>query len=638
MTVPALSRHYALLLLLALAVLFAARAPGHNGDAVEYTLQTVALAEHGSPDIRYGDIAIARRLAPELTHVYQTLEQDMRANKETLYAAFVRGNDGKVYAVHFFGYAALATLPYKLLASVGLPPFKCFQAVNLAAILVLGLSLRRLFGGDARAAYGLALFAACGGLLYWNWTGPEFLSAAALLSGMLLYASGAPVRGAVLAGLAAQQNPTILFFLAMAPLLHFCIVYGRDASLAATPLRAALATVLGRRQLLALALGMAMLALPPLFNLWKFGVPNIIVKLYSNPAYVNGTRLHSFFFDLSQGMVVGVPALLLALGLWGWRNPQRGRAAAVLAACALLTLALVVPALAVLNWNSGAVGMMRYAFWAAMPLLFALLWRLSEAPRWPRTLCAVLLAAQLGCMAHALSYPITGFSPLAELVLRHAPGLYHPEPEIFAERLAGAEIYLDTAHIYAYPREGEPVKRMYNRAQPGIEALLCGPGMELAPGGDITDSHRNWRYVDGAPHCQREDPHRVRLGMDQFRQQPQTLLASGWSTPEGGGGAWDGVWTNGERSQLRIAVPAHVRQRMFTISGHYFGRNLRTRVWLEGKDLGWLRLDQLPAIALPEDKRAGSQVLLELRHEAPQQPGPQDLRRLAFFLQEIVIR
>ncbi|WP_310612665.1 hypothetical protein, partial [Acinetobacter baumannii] len=78
--------------------------------------------------------------------------------------------------------------------------------VNLAAVFVLGLALRHFLKCEMRAWAGLGLFMLCGGALYWQWTSPECLSAALLLAGLLYFVGGAPLRGAVLAGLASWQN------------------------------------------------------------------------------------------------------------------------------------------------------------------------------------------------------------------------------------------------------------------------------------------------------------------------------------------------------------------------------------------------------------------------------------------------
>lgn len=625
-------------MLAALATVFFTVPPDHSGDVVEYTLQTVALGTHRTPDVRYSDLELGAVLAPDFAERYGKLRDAMRAGQANTYSTFAHGTDGKVYGVHFFTYAALAAVPFRLLWKAGMDPYKCFQAVNLASVFVLGLCLHRLLGSARKALFGVALFFACGGILYWNWSSPECFSAAALLSAMCLYTGGAPVRACLLAGLAAQQNPTILFFFACAPLLQWCAM-----AAAGDGPGGALRQLFGKRQLAGLALGAVLLAMPPLFNLARFGMPSIIAKHFSNPALIGAQRLHSFFLDLNQGLLVAIPALFGALLWWAVRDLAAQRAVhrpplpAMTALCAALTLALAVPALAVTNWNSAAAGMMRYGFWAAMPLAFAVLWRLHAAPRWPLAGCALLLALQAGSMAHAMQYGYMEFSPLAQWVLRHAPQLYHPEPEIFIERLRHADGATDPAATFVYQRDGQPALTLYHRGQRGIEAALCGAGRELAPGNRITESINPWRYIDGPVRCRDENPDRLQLRVQQFQQLPE-VLAAGWSRPEADGGEWDGVWSEGEVSQLRIQLPALQGKRWLAIHGRYLDGNRRTRVKLDGKDAGWVALDRFDTLELPEDKAPGTQLLVELVHEAPHQAAPQDTRKLAFFMQEVSVR
>jgi hypothetical protein len=613
-----------------LALLFLSR-PYFGGDVVEYALETVAIADHGSADIRLEDIARAHQLAPQMSGVFQLLEDDMRAGKQDVYAAFVRGRGGNVYSVHFFGYPALAALPFKLFEKIGVPPFKAFQVVNYAAVFVLGLALLRFFGSARRAAFGLLLFLLCGGALYLNWTSPECVTAACLLSGLLFYLSGAPLAAGLLAGLAGQQNPTIVFFFGFAPLLKLYLEWRAGAGLAAN-----LKAQLTRANLGGLALGALVFALPPLFNLIEFGVPNIIARKFSDAALIGATRLVSFFFDLNQGMILILPGVLAALALW--RRSTDGtpkRAFGLFALCLLFVLALIVPALAVLNWNSGAQGVMRYGFWAAMPLLLVLLWRLRASARWPLGLVLALVLAQGAATLHAASYSYVEFSPLAKFVLRHAPNHYHPEPEIFAERMARNDDYIQPDKIYV---SAEWHKALVNPGGARVDELLCGPGKILAPATRMVQSTRGWRYIDGAPVCG-DDPYRAQVfGAAQFREQAGIMLASGWSGVETNGGAWDGAWSVGTRSRLTIAAPG-LHPATLALSGIYFDGNHRTRVRVNGVDLGWLALDRVGRVALPAGINAGGGPLgIELEHEAPHRAGPNDGREVALFLRTVELR
>jgi hypothetical protein len=627
---PSATWRFPLLLALLLAVLVAVLPTDFRGDTVEYTVDTVAIASHGTPDIRLDDIARTRVLLGDAYRApFDELERGMRAGDQELYAAFVRGKGGDVFPVHFFGYPLLAAAPFKLFELIGAPPFKAFVAVNLAAVFVLGLALRRFFGSEKRAWAGLVMFMLCGGVLFWRWSSPECLSAALLLAAMLYFTAGAPLRGAMLAGLASWQNPTILFFFGFAPLLKLCLDWRSGAGLGAN-----LRALVKRPNIVGLAAGVAVFSVPVLFNLYQYGVPNIIARKFSDPTLVGGERLFSFFFDLNQGMAIGLPGLLLALVLLCARKDLRAHS--VLAAALAFLLALAVPALAVLNWNSDAAGMMRYVFWSSMPLLFVLLALLRDRA-WPLPLVAGVAVLQALAMLHASSYHYTSFSPLARQVLAHAPRLYHPEPEIFAERSAHHDNYIRADEVYVYRIDGAPVKALVNVANAGADAALCGAGAMLAPDNAFTHVTRGWRYVDAPLRCVAGGLVQRSFQFDDLKAGKLVELGAGWSGLEANGPGWNGVWSNGPRSQLVLHMDTLQAQQIL-ISGAYLQNQGRTRVRVNGADLGWHQLDREGPLALPPAAGQGGPLAIELEHESPRSPGASDPRQLAFFLREINVR
>jgi hypothetical protein len=615
--------YFAAALALLLLVLLVALKPQHTGDVEEYAVTTVALARHASPAIEPGDVAVARAQLPAFAAPLDQLAQGMAKGGEVPKPGYFRGHDGRVYAIHFFAYPALAAVAFKVLPLVGLPAFKCFLAVNLGFVFVLGLALRRLFGSDRRAAFALLLFMLCGGIQYGAWSSPETMSAAALLAALALYATGAPLAAGVLAGLAAMHNPPIVFFAAFAPLLRLLLNWQRG-----TPLLANLRRALGPRELAGAFLAGALFALPVLFNLWAFGVPSIIGKVSTAIELASFNRLLSFFFDLNQGMLIGVPALFVALLATRWR----GRGALVAAACVLFAVALAAPALVAHNWNSGSAGMMRYAFWGAMPLLFALLWRLRGTARWPLALLAGVVALQAASIWHAHRYTPGEFSPLARWVLAHAPAAYNPDPEIFHERTVHQETWLDPQQIDSYAVDGVVVKRMINLDNAWLEAGLCGPGRALAADAAIVDVDRHWRYINGALPC--TPASELSVG-DQG-----LLLAEGWSGAEHGPEPWNGAWSLAARARLAIQVDPGKRPAHLTLHGFYFDGNRRTRVTLDGVDLGWQQLDQRPALPVPPAHGEARTLDVVLEFDAPHVPPPTqpDQRHIAFFLRKVTMR
>lgn len=467
--------------------------PKHYGDVMEYTLVTVAMANHASPDIRPSDVAEARNLLPVFAGFYDIVAEGLRKDVEVPLSGLLRGADGGMYAIHFFAFPALASVPFKLLQAIGRDPFGCYLAVNSAFAFVLGLALYRLFGSARRATLGLLTYFLCGGMLYWQWSSPESMSATGLLAGLIFYCTGMPIVGGVLAGLGATQNPPIVFFCAFAPLLRLCVAWRGEP-----PTLRSVWSAFGWRYVAGALACAALFGLNVLFNEVKFGTPSIIGKVSTSTDFITLARLHSFFFDLNQGMILGVPAVAAALLFW--LRVNRRIAAVILVACAF-TVAMGVPSLVAQNWNSGAAGIMRYVLWASMPLLFAFLWRLRLAARWPVVLVTLVLLVQAAAMNHDDRYGETSFSPLARQVMTRAPGWYNPDPEVFVDRASGAESYLVPEKTYAFQVNGQAVKTLYNVRNTLVAEQLCGPGRALAPDNQYAGAHLGWRYINGPVRC-----------------------------------------------------------------------------------------------------------------------------------------
>ncbi|HTD03795.1 hypothetical protein, partial [Undibacterium sp.] len=160
-----------------------------NGDVYEYTVMSLALASHLSPDIQSGDLHKAQRLLPQYAPYFQMTEEGIKAGKQVPSSGFHRALDDNVYSIHFFSYSALAVVPLLIFEKIGVDPFQSFWFVNLVFVFILGLSLYRFFASAAKTLTALVLFVLCGGFNYGLWSSPECMSAAAVLSAMLLFSS-----------------------------------------------------------------------------------------------------------------------------------------------------------------------------------------------------------------------------------------------------------------------------------------------------------------------------------------------------------------------------------------------------------------------------------------------------------------
>lgn len=488
---------FVLSLLVVLVLIVSATKVKKGGDFPEYGLTAIALAQHGTPYITLDDVDHAIAMSPEagFRELFTTVRANMAQGAEVPLPGLIRSRHGQYLAIHFFAYPALAAIPMRVLDALGVDPFKAGQLVNLLPVFVLGIACYLLLGSARHAWLALALFLLCGALRYLNWFSPEVFSMAALLSGLILFSLGRPIAAVILPGLAAMQNPPLLFVALFAPLLRFGWLMASDD----LDWRAALRRTATGRNVAACALLIAMAGIPVLFSLWHFGEPSLIAKFSSDPALISASRFGSFFFDPNQGVIVAFPAVA-ALLLWQAWTLRAQRFAWIAAAALGLMLALVVPAMSTVNWNSGAAGPMRYVVWAAAPLLYLALAGLALARRWPARAMLLVLLAQGGAMWHAKGYDHTEFSPAAAWLLRTAPALYDPDPEIFHDRALGIDGAMPENTVIAWPDARHPDKILYNARNPGAAATLCGQGAILDESAVVRMS-RGWRYINRAPRC-----------------------------------------------------------------------------------------------------------------------------------------
>lgn len=606
------------------------------GDGLEYLAMAQGFVAHGSPDLRRTDIDAFRAMPPQAL-ARGKLDPDalaaaaQRIEREgAIVLGFARAQDGSVHAIHFWMYSLLAAPLYALVTLLGKNPFMSLVLLNL---VILGATAWRLATWYPQAGLPLLGLAALMGPVYYAvWTGPEVLSACCvLLASLALLRRELPLAVA-LAGLGATQNPSIAGLILAAPayaLLYRCFPSaGLPASMPQGPRPV-------RGALLATA-GIVLAVLPYLHNQALFGMPSIISRYFTDLGLVGPERLHSFLFDLNQGLLAGFPGLLSCMAFMLLAvAPERRRTWLLhLAIALLLMLGMALPALAATNWNSGAIVVARYAYWTAMPVLAVCLAGLAqldvrERTRWLALGAAVLLQALATWNAlPAKGSVFTMHGRLARWVLDHAPRGYHPDPEIFLERERRREDWLRQGQDQVVVHHGPsgPTKLMRFWSNSAGSGGLCPSGTHLAADSVVTlDS--GWRYYDAPLRCAPGAAPVLRIGAAM-----PAILGEGWSAVQG-----SAVWNDGPRATLRIALPPGRKARSIGLDGYYHHGLRSSRIGINGIDLGATALGRAP-LALPASLAAARALEITIVHTAT--PGPassSDTRALGFLLQAVQV-
>ncbi|MCD2516569.1 hypothetical protein LQ564_09630 [Massilia sp. G4R7] len=606
-----LARIAVLLLCAAFALLCLARAR-LIGDGMEYLAMAQGFVVHGSPDLRRADVAALQAMPPKalarggleprmLDDAIGRIERD-----GVIVHGFARAVDGGIHAVHFWMYSLLAAPFYALVAALGQNPFMAPVLLNLAIAACGAWCIRRWFPRAGLPELGL--FALMGPLYYTVWIGPEVMAGCCVLLAVLAALRRDLPLCVALAGLGATQNPSIAGLIPAAG--AYALLYRWAPALVPFP---DLAAASGRLRGAALSVGGLLLAvLPYVHNQAVFGMPSIISHYYTDVGLIRPERLFSFLFDLNQGLLIGFPALLSCIALVVLAGRRRTWLPH-LAIALLLALGMALPTLAAANWSSGAIVVARYAYWTSMPVLAVCLAAMTQweaRRRWLALGLALLLQAAATWNAFPSRRAPTLHTHAATWVLGHAPHLYNPDPEIFLERERRREDPVTPDQVVVHRGPAGPTKLMRFWSNGGDDGGLCASGAHLEAD-HVKTLASGWRYYSG--------PLRCAPGASPFLHiaiTPDTasMLLEGWPASTG-----PVVWNTGRHAALRIEVPPGRRPALLGLRGYYHHPVRRSRVSINGVDLGVVALGQAPLVlpASLQDAR-----VLEIRFEHTREPRP----------------
>ena len=226
-------------------------------------------------------------------------------------------------------------------------------------------------------------------------------------------------------GLAAAQNPPVGLLIPIAALVTLATTrHARDRRFAAA---------------FVAATGLALLH--PVYFLTQLGRPVPLLDA-GRPAVPAWTELVAVLSDPNIGLLMNFPALFLGLGLavlsrHRWRPTGDAVFAAAAAAIFLFSFAQTT------NFNHGGTrDMSRYCLWL-IPLAIPWLRLERESrPAWRQAMGGLAVASALYCIAFfhpALSEQSTSPTLIASTLWTRFPSWTNPLPEIFVERLQGAE-------------------------------------------------------------------------------------------------------------------------------------------------------------------------------------------------------
>ena len=576
----------ALFLLLAVVLLLNAvlgRTPPIDGDGMEYFLMSQGLMARGEPSLQKADMLAYDRALQRTGPGNGVQSMDVvlffQAISKEWNGRYFRASNEKMYSYHYWLYS-LSNVP-ALAASrlLGFAPTRSFLITNsllilLAAFVVL---FKARFPVWARIAI-LLMFVASGTTFYLEWPGPEVFTACFALIGCAFLLSARPLLAALAFSAAAQQNPPV-GFLAAAALAFWawrCFAALRSGR---TSLRKLTPEFIGAAAILVFTLQ------SPLFYWIHFGVPNMIVTKTGTPVgYISLTRLLSFYFDFDQGLIRGAPFLfggLLAAFLLALSYRDSGKRALLLGlAFTAASIVVAIPSLSTPIWVSGCRVYLRYAYWGAVPLWFAVVCFLDHVPPPRRNLLLVLM---LGFQAAWIAgvYRIDGTSVewrehswLSKYLIDNFPEHYNPDRHIFNVRTSGGKGLVFPPYpeyVFYLEHPGRISKLLYHTDSRNdwIPECAATPAeLEKASGVERISEAGGWAYLNLGNACPiPNDGGRLAFWV-VFRERLKPLPPEGVSFRPGGN--WDdytwnfkegweeqagwGVWIGGDTANVSLLL------------------------------------------------------------------------------------
>ena len=522
--------------------------PTMAGDGPEYASMLESLADHGSPEQRTSDAdrlgVIFRRHDIVVPHAHDGFLVDSR---------------GRWYSYHFWAYP-LAAVPAKLLLrAFGKDEFLAFFATNL---ILLGTAVVAALRASALSFGRRGLFAALAALSPVLWYVPWPHAEVFIWSFVVMGLAFLHRRGwaALCFAVASLQAPPIAV-IAWVP-LALALRERRPAD-AARAFLGALPTLL-----------------PSVFFFLHFGHPNpIAASGLASPRFITFGRFWSFFFDLDQGLALHAPATFV-LGLVGVIALARRRrqVEGLVLTAALLVMAVL--ATSGVNWNGGCCGVLRYCVWV-LPVLAWLAAKWAPARPWTYVAGALVVGAQLSHLGPRITEDDSlEHNATAHWVLSNAPGLWNPEPEIFAERTLGSPTdapWVPLPLPIGYVHEGSVTKLLTDAA--GLDRLEAS--FDVAPGyaADVRTrySQRSGLFYVEPPRGMLRPRARAPLD-DRKNFDPAITLGEGWyGLHHDDGIAWSCA---GAHASLRLEPSA--RDRVLSLRLHapldIIGHPVRIRI------------------------------------------------------------
>lgn len=419
------------------------------GDGVDYIIQTESFYNHLSPDLKIEDIEnyqlFNKKYKAEFykEEAYENLKGLFVPNVKFFdqrYGHFVAKN-GEIYCYHFWLYS-LVNLPMRaLLGVLNLDITYTFIITNYLllffGLIVIFTSKNLVYTNKIWTSLFL-LFSPIA--WYLHWPHPEVFASVLVFSSLILFFDKKPYWAMFLLSLASAHFPPL--FIPVTIMLIYTLKEEK----------------INIRSLSLSFFSCFFVILPTIFYYYHYSIPNLIIEAgYISTKYITLNRLHSFFFDLNQGMILALPIVLI-FAFYFFIRRVINRKIQVLDFLFFSVFFMSYFYLQMGNWNHGMSVVNRYVIWNAMFILFYFMKLSFEyTSRIKGSILFILLSSQILTVIYfinikSINWESEQHNKITAWILDNYPEWYNPEPHIFQVRTSKGNLsYTDSVITYNTP-------------------------------------------------------------------------------------------------------------------------------------------------------------------------------------------
>lgn len=401
------------------------------GDGPEYIMMTESIYNHGSPEIRkedpekYLNYLNKRNIPIHREGDFINYLRKFETNRPHLKGYYQSTTDlDKWFSYHFWFYSLLNVPARYYLELIDGDIQTSFLATNLLLIFFCVWFIFNMKNLQKKDKVLLSLFLFLSPILWYiDWSHAEVYNGVLAFLGSLLFYKKRYYLAILVFALASLQNQTLAIICLFT---SFLVLKKEGVSL---------------RSILRLIFCNIWALIPSIFYYYWFKVGSLLaVDGTLSTKVISLKRFWHFFFDLNQGLMYGIPLILLFIIIFIATDLIKKKS------LQLYLILLTVPLMSlffmqVTNWNAGQVVMKRYGVWIAPLFIIPLYFRLKQLNRYSfyflLTLCFTSQAFALFTQ-HDFSnkfWHANHLKPIANWVLDNHPSWYNPEAEVLLERL-----------------------------------------------------------------------------------------------------------------------------------------------------------------------------------------------------------